>query len=290
MNNNSFNAARPTIKDFFTNDAEKIFKRNDLHVILAANRSTWKLAKRMSAATFISNLLKARILVEYDLPFPHRPEKRFAGPTVPVAEILLSLKAGSYFSHISAAVVHGLTSSNDQIVVNFEQGEHIRNPLPEQSAIDGAFKARARLTKNWISTEHGIITMLNGMQTGELGVVNLHTTEICGQKSLIRVTDLERTLIDMTVRPHYSGGIEVIIEAFRAARARVDTVKLASYLERLRYVYPYHQAIGWYMTAANFEQHQIAPISSIPRLRNFYLINKIELPLFDQFWKITVPA
>jgi hypothetical protein len=35
----------------------------------------------------------------------------------------------------------------------------------------------------------------------------------------IPVTNLERTLIDITVRPDYAGGVQNVLDAFRIARA-----------------------------------------------------------------------
>ena len=69
----------------------------------------------------------------------------------------------------------------------------------------------------------------------------------------LEVTNLERTLIDITVRPPYAGGIRnEVLQAYRAARDRASVDRLMSILDELSYVYPYHQAVGFLMEAAGY--------------------------------------
>lgn len=61
----------------------------------------------------------------------------------------------------------------------------------------------------------------------------------------VRVTSLERTLLDATVRPGYAGGVANVLEAYRRAREDLNVSRLINTLGELDHVYPYHQAIGF---------------------------------------------
>mgnify|MGYP000190431234 CR=1 FL=1 len=85
------------------------------------------------------------------------------------------------------------------------------------------------------------VALLMGQYTGQLGVIDMTMDD----RYQIQVTNLERTLIDMTVRPTYSGGVFEVLNAFRsAARLGLSVNKLSALLQNLEFVYPYHQAIG----------------------------------------------
>ncbi len=70
--------------------------------------------------------------------------------------------------------------------------------------------------------------MLNGMHTGNLGVIKMSGPD--GEK--LKITDVERTLIDITVRPEYAGGIHEVLKAYRLAKDKVSVNKLVAILEK----------------------------------------------------------
>ena len=95
--------------------------------------------------------------------------------------------------------------------------------------------------------------MISGKNTNRLGV-----EEIVGPNSeRLQVTNLERTLIDIVVRPAYAAGIIEVIKAYRAAKDRMSVNKLLEILKKLDYVYPYHQAIGFLMQQAGYPQEKL---------------------------------
>jgi predicted transcriptional regulator of viral defense system len=75
----------------------------------------------------------------------------------------------------------------------------------------------------------------------------------------IPVTNLERTLIDITVRPDYAGGVQNVLDAFRIARARLSVQTLISTLDQLSYLYPYAQAIGFLLQHAGYDDDCLKP-------------------------------
>ena len=122
--------------------------------------------------------------------------------------------------------------------------------------------------------------------TGDLGVIE--TTGPGGET--VRVTNLERTLIDVTVRPFYAGGVFEVLKGFRTALDRISVNKLSATLRKLDYVYPYHQAIGFYLERAG-----LAKTSAIKLLRrfemryDFYLDHQIGDRAYSDRWRIFFP-
>ena len=81
--------------------------------------------------------------------------------------------------------------------------------------------------------------MLNGKNSKDFGVERA----VHSEWGRLRYSNLERTLVDLVVRPQYSGGISSVLLAYVKAKARVDVTRLMSTLEHLDHVYPYHQAV-----------------------------------------------
>lgn len=204
-------------------------------------------------------------------------------------EMALSLRKGSYLSHASAVFLHGLTQQIPRtIYVNKEQ-----TPKPAsaghltQAGIDRAFRNTPRTSNYVFLHEDTRIVLLSGKHTGDKEV-----SEIPGpDEKSFRATKLERTLIDIAVRPAYAGGVFDVLGAFRSAVARdVSIPVLMATLRHLDYVYPFHQVIGFYLQNAG------APEKSLSRLRDlglhfdFYLTNRMPNPQYDPSWKIYFPS
>lgn len=127
----------------------------------------------MTSTAFAKKLLDAGILAKFEFRFPYRAEKRYALPAVPMLEVLQSLKAGAYYTHATAMNVHELAVSGlSTLYINHEQPPHQRNTLAEQSRIDAAFKSKPRASNNIILLDGVRICMVNGMHTGQLGVIS----------------------------------------------------------------------------------------------------------------------
>ena len=130
------------------------------------------------------------------------------------------------------------------------------------------------------------VTFLNGKHTGNAGVV-----EMPGPSAeRVRVTSLERTFIDCVVRPQYAGGIAKVVAAYRDAANRVSIPDLVLLLRKTKYVYPYHQAIGFLLQLAGRTEEDLKPLFSLGRQFKFYLDYEMESPAFDPHWKLHYPA
>jgi predicted transcriptional regulator of viral defense system len=100
---------------------------------------------------------------------------------------------------------------------------------------------------------------------------------------------VERTLIDITVRPVYSGGVFEVLKAFERAKEEVSINKLLGFLNQLNYIYPYHQAIGFYLTKAGYKESQIKMVKELGINYDFYLDYQIKDPDFSEEWRIYYP-
>lgn len=285
-------AKRDILAHFDNLESRLIFRYQDIANVLSGNREFWRLAKNTTVKGFIAFLLKEGRLQHHILAAENYDQEHHRytwGDDPTFVELVLSLKKSSYITHGSAAAFHGL---NDLILrtvyVNQEQSPKVKNKgLILQANIDRAFSRKQRVSNFTISNPGTPQTALivNGKNTRLLGVEKFTSSR--GEKILI--TDLERTLIDIVVRPIYSGGISEIIESYTRAKESISTNILRSYLKQLDYSYPYHQAIGWYMEKAGYEKSRLSLMRELGLEFNFYLTYGMENTQFDETWKLHIP-
>ena len=84
-----------------------------------------------------------------------------------------------------------------------------------QASLTALFIGKQRQSKLFYTYESLTVTMLSGKKTGKLGVESIAAAS--GRS--FSATNLERTLVDLTVRPAYAGGIVAALECFRVAKA-----------------------------------------------------------------------
>jgi hypothetical protein len=212
----------------------------------------------------------------------YRSFVRYVQPDATVFDVANSLKAGGYLSHGAAAVLHGLSESSDAIYWNKEQSAKpdVAGHLT-QRGIDRAFSSFPRKSKYIFLFAGQRIVLLNGKNTRNYEVVE--------HASGVPVTALERTLFDIAVRPAYAGGPEAVRDAYRVAVPRINLAKLLRIIRHVGHVYPYHQAIGFYLSAAGFEASRLTSFRALGSKFRFYLGNKMQNPAFDEQWKVYIP-
>ena len=105
----------------------------------------------------------------------------------------------------------------------------------------------------------------------------------------VTVTGLERTLIDIVVRPDYAGGVYQVLQAFKSAKDRMSVNVLLATLKKLDYAYPYHQAIGFYLQRAHYDPDRWERIKKLAQEFDFYLAHDISDRDYDQSWRIFFP-
>jgi hypothetical protein len=277
------------IVECFEGLEKHVFGRRELAGIVDRNRSFWRLAKSTTVAQFIEFMVAKTQLQEIRLEFPSRGITRYTWGEVSLFEVALSLKPDSYLSHYSSVYFHGLTEQIPKtIYVNSEQPPKAGRPAHlAQHAIDLAFSRSPRRSSNCGIYGDRRVCALNGMYTGRLGVVQMEGPRL----ERLTVTDIERTLIDIAVRPFYSGGISEVLKAYRLAAEKVSVNKLSAMLQKMGFVYPYHQAIGFYLKRAGvYKPSLVDLLRRFPMDFDFYLTYEMGEDLaYSKEWRLFFP-
>jgi hypothetical protein len=289
MGLSKLNVAQSDIVNFFERKKQGVFKRAEIDRIIHQKRKDWNLAQSMTAKEFIEFLKGICVLKEHRMNFPHRQEVRYVWGMTSEYQLIQSLRPNSYFSHSTALSLHGLnTQSLKTIYLNYEQPRK-RNPDRQltQDRIQWAFERACRKSNNTARLHGKRICLLNGQFTGQLGVISIPDSSGAN----VLVSNIERTLIDCTVRPVYAGGVRVVIEAFQAASKRISVDELTKMFSALNFIYPYHQAIGFYMECSGvYTSEQIAAFDTFEKRFDFYLTYKMKRPKFSKHWRLYYPS
>lgn len=288
MNKTRFQIAKRDIVSVFEESDKNIFTYRDISEILDGNRNYWRLPVNLTTEGFITLLTSNTKLKRYEINFPKRRLLRFVWGDVSPFNLALSLQQDSYFTHYTALFWHNLTDQIPKtIYLNYEQGRKaFHDASLSQSSIDRAFLNPPRVSSNIATIGDYKICLLNGKFTKRLGVTEMTTPE----SGKILVTDIERTLIDIVVRPFYSGGINEVLEAFRRAATEVSINKLVAMLQKLAYIYPYHQAIGFYLQRAGvYRDSQIELLRKFDFHYDFYITNQVKDAEYSKEWRLYYP-
>ena len=290
MNKTRIQIAKHDIEDYFDNHVSSILKLTEIQSVLSSNRDFWRLAQRTNTQQFIKFLIENSKLKKLNFPFPYRAEIRYVWGDVPLLEVLLTLKKDAYFSHYTAVRMHGLSEQvSHTVYLNHEQRPQPQNSHLEQGRIDAAFSRKPRISQNSIELEDMRVCMINGMFTNQLGVISDLVSYNENSKIKVRLTNLERTLIDITVRPAYSGGLFEVQKAFRLAKDNLSVNTLAAMLQKMKFVYPYHQAIGYYLENSGYKSIQLDLLRRFPMEHDFYLGHNMGETEYVKEWRLHVP-
>ena len=106
-----------------------------------------------------------------------------------------------------------------------------------------------------------------------------------------RVSGVERALIDAVVTPQYNGGISSVSDYFEHARGRIDISKLIEIYRELDFIYPYHQAIGFFLERVGMQKLADEFQSAFVPKNKFYLDHNAKSSWkYDERWMIYYPA
>ena len=279
--------AQRDIFKLFDERQDNVFRQSQLSQILSENSYSWQLPASTTIRRFIKFLTEEGKLKKHRFAFPHQAETRYAWDNrATIYDIVSTFRSNGYFSHLSALYLHKLVDGYDGFIYfNSEQKPHPRySTRLSQGGIDSAFKRKQRQTTNFVKADDYTIYLLNGKNTKRLGVIEVTTPE-----GTFDCTNIERTLVDVVVRPNYSGGLANIIIAYKEAKGRVSTNKMVAYLRELDHAYPYHQSVGFLLEHTGYPGEVIDLFQKLPRDYDFYLTHQMKEPTYNSKWKLFVP-
>ncbi len=282
-----FTIAKNDIIKLFEEREQAVYTMGELSLVHRENRAFWRLPMSMTDAKFVDQLLRSKILDHVQLDFPNRVFRRYIYKKASTLQVALSIQKNGHLSHLSALSVHELTEQIPRtIYISTEQSKKFNYELT-QEGIDNAFAKPQRVSKNFAEYENTTIYLLTGMNTNNLGVIEVNALDFNGK---IPVTNLERTLIDIAVRPSYAGGISEVIKAYQNASPKVSINRLAAYLKKINFTYPYQQTIGFYLEKSGmYRDSQVNLLRKEPFMYDFYLTYNMKQKAYSKSWKLYYP-
>jgi hypothetical protein len=286
---NRLSLAKADIFSHLDDTSEKIYSETTLNRLLSEARDEWMLPESTRVSDFISFLERQGKLKALELTSAEygRSIQRYSWGKASPLELALSIKSRAYLCHGTALTLHGLVKLPlKTIYLNAEQSAKSQDASSlNQRGIDLAFSGRQRRSKLIYRCADVSVVMIAGKNTDRLGV-----EEIAAPGSgPLQVTNLERTLIDIVVRPAYAGGIANVVKAYRAAKDRMSVDRLISTLATLDYVYPYHQAIGFLMQKAGHPEKSFSKLRAMGLNYDFYLTHEMKEPAYSKEWRLYHP-
>ena len=282
---------------------------------LSLERNSLKLPRRLNAESALKLLIDANSLKEFRLVSEkYGTEERIGIPECDIFDIALSMKTLAYFSHGTAAFLNHLTDDVPTTVyLNREQSP--KKPPSgglTQVGIDRAFSSKGRRSsytfkvfnaarvrqprapfgevdsfkKENVGDALGEVTLLSGKHTDGLEV----GTALTPRGRAVPTTKLERTLIDIAVRPDYAGGPTKVADVYERAVLRgISTGALLATLKALDYKYPYHQVIGFYLERAGAGPSVLDRLMAMKSDFRFYLNYSMKGAVLNDRWNVYVP-
>jgi len=279
--------ALPKITAYFNSSNQNVFRHEDFDRILRAHVKDWTISSNISTIRFIELLINQKVLKQHCFKSPYTHSTRYTWGDFSLFALIQSLRQYSYFTHQSALRLHGLLGGgSNNYYLNYEQPKKYTESTLSQERIDFALSQAHRKTTNIAKYKNIKVHMLSGKHTGHLNVITM-----CRSGQKIHTTDLERTMIDIAVRPTYSGGVKTVLDMYKKASSKLSVNKLIEILKKMNYIYPYHQCIGFLIEHSNcYQQSEYEKLKQFGLEFDFYLCHNIKRKEFSNNWKLFYPS
>ncbi len=246
------------------------------------------LPSKISLTEFLNFLTEERLIKESIIKMPLEKEVvRYVSDGASAFEVAQSLRGNSYLSHYTALFLHGLTENLPKVIytnIELRKSNNNNSPKLEQANIDKAFACNMRKSNQIAKYDDVEIYLLFSKNVEQFGVKNFDFNN-----TTLRVTDMERTLIDVSVRPSYAGGPIEVLKAYKAAKGQISVNRLLATLRKLDYTYPYHQVVGFYLDKAGYDESMLKLVENIGIEYDFYLTYKIKSKKYSDRWRLFFP-
>ena len=289
-----FVKAKDVIQAYFSTLDKRVYSYKEISDIFYQNKPNWNLPDKMYARDFVEQLEKHLSLTKFEITsvgtqhYTRDHLVKYVFGEISPFEVALCIRAKTHLSHFSSMFMLELTEQLPRtIYVTFEQTEKPeKSNSINQSSIDAAFSKPQREPSHYYEYLDYKIIMLNSKFTKKAGVIKHNS--IYGKN--LPIAGLERTIIDITVRPSYSGGVTEVLKAYERAAKALSINKIIMLLDKLNYVYPYHQSIGFYMETTNkYRQTQLSLLNEKDKLFDFYLTYNIAKKAYSKEWRLYYP-
>lgn len=270
------------LKDALIKSNKPVLMQNEFNKLVKENLSSYTSLRSIKESLIENGILSIKILKSEGYKDVERIEVPELHPTP--YHYAVSLRKKTYLTHASALNILGLTQQIPKtIYVNKEQFPKKQSTEPlTQESIDRAFANQQRKSKYIFKMGNYNIVLLSGKATNNAGV---ETDKILN----LPRTCLERTLIDITVRPRYAGSVFNVLEAFQNSIKEINYVKLLELLKKIDYKYPYHQSLGFYLEKAGAPKKELQKLRDIGIEFNFYLDYSMASTSFNEPWRVFHP-
>lgn len=275
---------KPHIDKIVNSAQEQVMSSMEFGRLVSETNEIWGL-KSLSRGEIKRFLLEEYSFIEDQIIGDHSYEIYYrSNSKIDFFDVAAVRSRGSYFSYYSALYINNLTLQiPKQIYLTLERKSlDQNNNILKQENIDRVFSKPPRITSDKRNYKNFDINFINGQYQNLIGI-----TTFRGQYA---VSDIERTLIDIAVRPFYSGGVTQVLEAYINAKNKLDPKKLMDYYAQLNYTYPYHQVIGFYLEKAGYDAKMYNEFLNFDDLEfDFYLTYNILHKEFSKKWRLYYP-
>lgn len=270
------------INKYFRKIQTVILWPSELSYLVAQHTADWG-TYAISRQEIIDFILENSLLRSVSINSPkYRSITRYIRGDPSAYQMALSLRRNSFLCHRTALELHGLANISTTIYVNQEQADKPQGSELTQASIRLAFKNEQRHSKFKFTDGLREYVLISGKNTNRSGVIQLPTQK--GEK--VDVTDLERTLIDIVVRPAYAGGMDKVARAYKEAIGRIDVDHLINLLRKINHAYPYQQSIGFLMQRAGFPENHLEKLERLKSNFDFFLEYGLKDSVYDERWQV----